>query len=111
MCGLQEAYAPSAIPNPSLIVFLQISLEFLSAKGIKSHIRCAQPSTFKSVMFKKGENREDIVDLQLYLIKMDIEEEKNPQENFARLQSSHDVKMMKTLPGLACLLLIFHSQS
>ena len=102
---------PSTIPNPSLIAFLQISLEFLSAKGIKSHICCAQQSTFKSVIFRKGEYREDIVDLQLYLTKMDIEEEKNPQENFAHLQSSQDVKMMKTLPGRACLLFIFHSQS
>ena len=102
---------PSTIPNPSLIAFLQISLEFLSAKGIKSRIRCAQPSTFKSVRLKKGEYREDIVDLQLYLTKMDIEEEKNPQENFAHLQSSQNVKMMKTLPGRACLLFIFHSQS
>ena len=51
-----------------------------------------------SYIFKKGEYREDIVDLQLYLTKMDIEEEKNPQENFA-----HDVKMKKTLSGRACL--------
>ena len=42
------------------IACLQISLEFLSAKGMKSHIRCAQPSTFKSVILKQ----------------MDIEEEK-----------------------------------
>ena len=102
---------PSTITNPSFIAFLHISLEFLSAKGNKSHICCAQQRTFKSVIFRKGEYREDIVDLQLYLTKMDIEEEKNPQENFAHLQSSQDMKMMKTLPGRACLLFIFHSQS
>ena len=102
---------PQSQTRASLIAFLQISLEFLSAKGNKSHIRCAQQSAFKSVIFRKGECREDIVDLQLYLTKMDIEEEKNPQENFAHLQSSQDVKMMKTLPGRACLLFIFHSQS
>ena len=101
---------PSTITNPSFIAFLQISLEFLSTKGNKSHIRCAQQSTFKSVIFRKGEYREDIVDLQLYLTKMDIEEEKNTQENFAHLQSSQDVKMMKTLPGHVCLLFISQSQ-
>ena len=66
---------PFTIPNPSLIAFLQVSLEFLSAKGIKSHVRCAQPSTFKSVIFKTGEYRGDIVDLKLYLTKMDVDEE------------------------------------
>ena len=101
----------STITNPFLIAFLRISLECLSAKGNKSHIRCAQQSTFKSVIFRKGECREDIVDLQLSLTKMDIEEEKNPQENFAHLQSSQDVKMMKTLPGHVRLFFIFHSQS
>ena len=58
MLGLQEAYAPSTIPNPSLIAFLNLKVSYL----------------------KKGEYREDIVDLQLhfqlYLTKMDLEEEK-----------------------------------
>ena len=49
------------------------------------------------------------MDLQLYLTKMDIEEEKNPQENFAHLQSSQDVKMMKTLPGRVRLLFFIHN--
>ena len=59
MLGLQEAYAPSTIPNPSLIAFLNLKVSYLKR------------------ILKKGEYREDIVDLQLYLTKMNIEEGKN----------------------------------
>jgi hypothetical protein len=43
---------------------------------------------------------------------MDIEEEKTHRKTLHTYKApSSNVKMMKTLPGRACLLFIFHSQS